>query len=73
MARKLRFFKDQVPLTALHLSCASMYSHVCAHADHGDGCVDVAQVEKSGLITGSRLGADREYDFDELEVRFVHP
>lgn len=26
------------------------------------------QVEKSGLITGSRLGADREYEFDELEV-----
>ena len=26
------------------------------------------QVEKSGLITGSRLGADNEYEFDELEV-----
>ena len=28
----------------------------------------VSQVEKSGLITGSRLGADNEYEFDELEV-----
>ena len=28
----------------------------------------VPQVEKSGLITGSRLGADNEYEFDELEV-----
>ena len=38
-----------------------------------DGDVNVAQVEKSGLITGSRLGADREYEFDELEVRILHP
>jgi hypothetical protein len=37
MARKLRFFKDQV--------------------------------EKAALLTGSRLGADRDYEFDELEVR----
>ncbi len=31
------------------------------------------QVEKSGLITGSRLGADNEYQFDELEVLDLHP
>jgi hypothetical protein len=30
-----------------------------------------AQVEKSGLITGTRLGAEREFDFDELEVRSI--
>ena len=30
------------------------------------------QVEKSGLITGSRLGADNEYQFDELEVLDRH-
>ncbi|CAL8472142.1 g11684 [Coccomyxa elongata] len=37
MARKLRFFTDQV--------------------------------DKSGLISGTRLGAEREFDFDELEVK----
>ena len=26
------------------------------------------QVDKSGLITGTRLGAERELDFDGLEV-----
>ena len=33
----------------------------------------VLQVEKSGLITGSRLGADNEYEFDELEVFLTKP
>ena len=26
------------------------------------------QVEKAALLTGSRLGVDRDYEFDELEV-----
>ena len=30
-------------------------------------------MEKSGLVTGTRLGAEREYEFDELEVHASHP
>lgn len=40
----------------------------CFYETEKLSCHKSPQVEKSGLITGTRLGAEREYDFDELEV-----
>ena len=74
MARKLRFFTDQA---CPHFSLTDLRAagfHTLQKAFREvllKGCPPDAsglQVEKSGLITGSRLGADREYEFDELEV-----
>lgn len=74
MARKLRFFTDQASIpsatspSALHeLSflqgrpCCCMFHILLLERP-------MLQVDKSGLITGTRLGAEREFDFDELEV-----
>ena len=74
MARKLRFFTDQAGphFPPADFRAAGFYTLQKAFRKVLlNGCPPDAsglQVEKSGLITGSRLGADREYEFDELEV-----
>ena len=74
MARKLRFFTDQAGPRSSPADLRDAEFHNTQVASRQillNECPPDAsglQVEKSGLITGSRLGADREYEFDELEV-----
>ena len=50
-----------MPFVTLVLGCT-----VAVRLTPGRGCRE--QVEKMGLLTGSRLGAERTVDLDELEV-----
>ena len=72
MARKLRFFHDQVQTSFPEPRCAYIYAHVVLHraAEHPRHIyVHRPQVKKENLVTGSRLSAEQDYGFDELEVR----
>ena len=63
MARKLRFFTDQVepkfwtPGSALQSGCSWQLSEFCP------------QIVKASIPTGSRFGGERDLDLDTLEVR----
>ena len=82
MARKLRFFHEQVFSRNRHSRTCCVYYLSVAHDDllcrwhpssalfsHSFFIFCVPQVKKEGLLTGSRLSADQDLSFDELEVK----
>lgn len=88
MARKLRFFTEQARAfqgvclaalaTRMGLLC-SQASQLLSELTYYKRCrytlsiYVLLQVEKMGLLTGSRLGSERTVDLDALEVLGLAP